>query len=115
MELHKHEQFIAANRKLMEFRRRVEAFANDSSTVTETELETIMERLLDLTPKVGDASRSEALDRQLLDGIAEYVRNFRAVQQAVEKIHRNAMGRNAELEVANGHLGRMEGWNHNYQ
>jgi hypothetical protein len=99
MELYKHERFRAANQELWEFLRRVEALASRSGTVTETELKTILDRMLNLAPEVGDASRSETLDGNLLSGIQEYVQNFRALQQAIEKIRCVILGHPLHLEI----------------
>lgn len=110
MELHEHERFQAANQELREFLRRVEDLANGAGTVTEAELKTILDRMLNLAPEVGDSSRSETLDRNLLDGIEEYVRNFRALQRAVEKIRCVISGRRLQLEIAKRHSGSLENW-----
>jgi hypothetical protein len=110
MEFHTHERFQAANQELHGFLRRVEVLANGAGTVTEPELKTILNRMLTLAPEVGDASRSETLDGNLLDGIELYVQNFRALQQAIEKIRRAILGRRLQLEIAKRHLGSLENW-----
>ena len=109
MELCKHERFQAANQELRGFLRRIEAMANGSATVTEAELKTILDRMLTLAPEVGDASRSETLDGNLLGGIEEYVQNFRALQQAIEKIRCVILGR-LHLEIAKRQSGSLENW-----
>jgi hypothetical protein len=115
MELQSHERFRAANQELREFLRRVESLANGSVRVREAELKTILDRMLNLAPEIGDASRSEILDGNLLNGIEEYVQNFRALQRAIEKIRSIMMGRRLQLEIAKRSRASLENWTQSLQ
>ena len=115
MELYQHERFVAANQELRGFLRRTEAFARGTGTVTERELKTILARLQNLGPEVGDASRSETLDAQSRVEIAEYVRNLLALQRTVENIRRVMLCRRAQLKAAKSHLDGLQSWIHAYQ
>jgi hypothetical protein len=86
MENQMHARFLFANQELRDFRRRAEGLVKKRGTVTEEELKTISQCLLNLSPEVGDASRSETLDSNLQSEIAEYVRNLKAFLGALERV-----------------------------
>ncbi len=100
MELHSHERFIAGNQELREILRRAEGVGSADGRVTEEDLTAIGVRLQNLTPEVGDASRSETLDVRSLGEVAEYVKNLRTLQQAIEKIRSAPADRRARSEPA---------------
>lgn len=115
MELRKHERFIAANQQLRKFLQQAEGLANGSAAVTEGEVKTILVHLLNFAPAVGDASRSETLDARLREEMAEYIKNLRALQQAVERICRVMLCRRAQLEATKRNLDGLQGWIHAFQ
>jgi len=69
-----------------------------------------MARLLAIAPEIGDASRGVFLDAQLLGEIAEYVKNFRALQRAVERVHDVMLARRVKLETATRDIEGLLGW-----
>ncbi len=86
MENQTHARIFSANQELRAFLRRAECLANGPGTVTEEDLNKISLRLMNLAPEIGDASRSETLDTGLQSEVAEYVKNLRALQGALEKV-----------------------------
>jgi hypothetical protein len=110
MERAKHKRFFAANQELRDFMHRAEGLASWSDTASEEELEAVWHRLLDLAPEVEDASGCEMLDAQLQEEIAAYVKNLRALQQAVETIRCVMLARHAQPLAAKLHPRGLEGW-----
>jgi hypothetical protein len=115
MERAKHSRFFAANQELRTFLRRAEGLASWSDTISEEALMAIWHRLLDLAPEVEDASGCEMLDVELQEEIAAYVKNLRALQQAVETIRCVMLARHAELLETKRHLHGLAGWVHAYR
>lgn len=115
MERAKHKRFFAANQELRDFLRRAEGLASWSDTVSEDELKAIWLRLLELAPEVEDASGCATLDAELQEEIAAYVKNLRALQQAVETIRCVMLARHTELLAAKRHLHGLAGWAQAYQ
>ncbi|MGD0909618.1 MAG: hypothetical protein ABSA96_18715 [Candidatus Acidiferrales bacterium] len=105
-----HDRSIAANRQLRDLLRRAVGFANGHGTSTERDLMAVLGRLLALKPEIGDASRGEILDAQLRDEIAEYVKNFRALQRTVEQIRNVMLARRMQLETARRGIDGLLGW-----
>ena len=110
MEHQKHERFAIANDELSGFLRRADGLATGAESITEGELQSLSERLSTLAPEVGDASRGEALDEGLQDEIAEYVKNFRAFQTALERVRYLMLARKMYLESAKRPLNGAQGW-----
>jgi len=86
MENQTHARFRWANQELREFLRRIASLANGTGTLSGGDLQRVAQRLMNTTPEIGDASRGGKLNADLQDQIAEYVRNFRALQGAMAKI-----------------------------
>jgi chromosome segregation ATPase len=105
-----HARFLSANEELRDFLRRVEHLTNGNGTVSEDDLQQISQRLLNLAPEIGDASRSETLDTGLELEIAEYVKNLRALQGALERVRSLMRARRAQLESAKGHKNGLQSW-----
>jgi hypothetical protein len=112
MENQTHERFFSANQELRDFLRRAEVLVKKLGTVSDEELETISQCLLNLSPAVGDASRSETLDTGLQGEIAEYVKNLKAFLGALERVRSMKLARRAQLKAANGQTGGLRGWIH---
>jgi ABC-type phosphate transport system auxiliary subunit len=110
MDQHKHERFLSANQELRDFLRRVENLVKGTGTITDGDLKGLSQRLSTLATEVGDASRSETLDSDLRNEVAEYVTNLRALQSAMEKVHCIMLGRKLQLEGAKRHLFGLQGW-----
>lgn len=106
----KHERFAAANEELRGFLERVDGLANGTASITEGDLRAVSQRIANLSPEVGEASRGEVLDQQVQLEIAEYVRNLRALQSALEKVRCIMLARKAHLESAKRHLDSLQGW-----
>ena len=115
MELANHERFFAANQDLRDFLRRTEGLASRSDTLNEEELKVVWPRLPDLAREVEHESNCEILDAELQEEIAAYVKNLRALQQAVETIRCVMLTRGAELEAAKRHNRSLEGWGRAYR
>ena len=86
MEHFKHERLISANEDLRDLVRRAESAVKGTRTISEGDLQTLSQCISNRAPSIGDASRSETLDTDLRSEIADYVRNFRALQTALDKI-----------------------------
>jgi hypothetical protein len=112
MENKTHERFFSATQQLRDFLRRAEVLVKKRGTVSDEELETILQCLLNLSPGVGDASRSEKLDTGLQREIAEYVKNLKAFLGALEKVRSIMLARRAQLKAAKGQTGGLHGWVH---
>ena len=110
MDQSKHERFLFANQGLRDFLSRVENLAAGTDTITDGDLKTLSERLSTLAPEVGDASRSETLDAGLRNEVAEYVKNLRALQIALEKVRCIMLTRKYQLDGAKRHLYGMQAW-----
>jgi hypothetical protein len=106
----KHEQFAAANDELRGFLHRVDGLARGTESVSEGDLRSVSQRIANLAPEVGDASRGATLDEPLRQEIAEYVRNLRALQTALEKVRCVMLARKAHLESAKRHVVGVKGW-----
>src|SRR3981081_4666976 len=81
-----HTRFQSANQKLRDFLRRAEGLATKSGTVTERDLKKFSLCFISHAPEIVDPSRSATLDTSLQQEIAEYVKNLRALQGALEKV-----------------------------
>jgi len=112
MENQTHGRFSLANQELRDFLRRAEVLVRKRGTVSDEELQTISQCLLNLSPGVGDASRSETLDTGLQGEIAEYVRNLKAFLGALEKVRSIKLARRAQLKAPNGQTSGLHGWIH---
>lgn len=110
MENQMHARFLSANQELRDFLRRVEHLANGAGTVNEDDLQKIAQRLLNLAPEIGDASRSETLNAGLQLEIAEYVKNLQALQGALERVRFVMRARRAQLESAKRHKDGLHTW-----
>src|SRR5882762_2994385 len=110
MEKQTHGRFFSANQELRDFLRRAEGLVKKRGTVSEEELETISQCLLNLSPEVGDASRSETLDASLQREIEEYVKNLKAFLGALEKVRSLMLARREQLKAAKGQTGGLHGW-----
>ena len=110
MENQTHARFLSANQELRDFLRRAEGMANKAGTVSEEDLEKISLRLMNLGPEVGDASRSETLDTGLLNEVAEYVKNLRALQSALEKVRGVIPARRARAKSDKRRTDGLQGW-----
>jgi hypothetical protein len=106
----KHERFLCANQELRDFLCRVENLAKGKGTITDADLKALSQRLSTLAPEVGDASRSETLDADSRSEVAEYVKNLRALQIALEKLHFIMLARKSQLEGAKRHLCGLQRW-----
>ena len=106
----KHERFLSANQGLRDFLLRVENLAKGTAVLTDSDLKVLSLRLSTLAPEVGDASRSETLDAGLRSEVAEYVKNLRALQTALEKVRCIMLARKHQLEGAKRHLYGMQAW-----
>jgi hypothetical protein len=106
----KHERFVAANEELRGFLRRVDGLANGTQSVSEGDLRSVSQRIANLAPEVGDASRGAALDEEVREEIAEYVRNLRALQTALEKVRCVMLARKVQIESAKRHVESVKGW-----
>lgn len=112
MENQTHERFCSANQLLLDYLRRAEVLAKKRGTVSDEELETLSQCLLNLSPEVGDASRSEMLDSSLQREIAEYVKNLKAFLAALEKVRSIMLVRREQLKAAKGKTNGLHGWVH---
>jgi hypothetical protein len=110
MEHQMHVRILSANEELRDFLWRVERLSNGTGTVSEDDLQQITQRLLNLTPEIGDASRSETLNAGLQMEIAEYVKNLRALQGALERVRSVTRARRAQLESAKRHKDNPQSW-----
>jgi hypothetical protein len=111
-----HDGFAAANEELRGFLRRVDGLALGTESVSEGDLKSVSQRIANLDPHVGEAARGEVLDTRLQLEIAEYVRNLRALQMALEKVRCVMLARKVQLESAKRHVegvkGLVEAYNH---
>lgn len=105
-----HERFLAANQELRDFLSRVDGMTTGTCSITEKDLRSLSQRLSILAPEVGDASRGETLDSGLQQEIAEYVKNLRALQTALEKVRCFMLARKVQIESEKRHLGGVQGW-----
>lgn len=110
MNSRKHERFLCANQELRDFLGRVENLAKGTGTITDRDLKALSDRLSTLAPEIGDASRSETLDADLRSEVAEYVRNLRALQNALEKVRCIMLARKLQLDGAKRHLYGLQQW-----
>jgi hypothetical protein len=112
MENQTHERFFSANQELRNFLRRAQGLVKRREIVSEEELDTISQCHQNLSPEVGDASRSGTLDASLQGEIAEYVRNLRALQGALEKARSVMLARRMQLEAKKRRTDGPQGWVH---
>jgi hypothetical protein len=110
MDSRNHERFLCANQELRNFLCRVANLAKGTGTITDSDLKSLSQRLSTLAPEIGDASRSETLDADLRSEVAEYVRNLRALQIALEKLRCIMLARKLQLEGAKRHLCGLQRW-----
>jgi hypothetical protein len=115
MENQMHARFLSANQELRDFLRHVERLANGTRTVSEDDLQETSERLLNLAPEIGDASRGETLSAGLQLEIAEYVKNLRALQDALERVRSLMCARRAQLESAKHNMDGPQSWVNAYR
>lgn len=106
----KHERFAAANQELRGFLRRVDGLVRGTESVSEGDLRAVSQRIANLAPEVGDAARGATLDQQLQEEIAEYVRNLRALQTALEKVRCVMLARKVQIESAKRHVAGVKNW-----
>jgi predicted nucleic acid-binding Zn-ribbon protein len=106
----KHERFVSANDELRDFLHRVEGLASGTCSIGESDLQSLSQRLSNLAPEIGDASRGETLDADLQNEIAKYVKNLRALQTALEKVRCFMLARKMQLEAEKRHLDGLQGW-----
>ena len=114
MEYPKHERFVSANQELRGFLNRVDGLATGTCSITEKDLQSLSGRMTNLAPEIGDASRSETLDAGLQQEIAEYVKNLRALQTALEKVRCFMLARKMQIESERRHLVGVQGWVNSY-
>src|SRR4029077_8997951 len=110
MNQYNHERFLSANQELRDFLRRVENLVHGTGTITDGDLKALSRRLSNLAPEIGDAAHSETLDAGLRNEVAEYVKNLRALQIALEKVRCIMLARKIQLESAKRHLVGLQGW-----
>jgi ABC-type phosphate transport system auxiliary subunit len=110
MENSKHERFLSANEELRDFLQRVEGLASGTCSISDRDLQVLSQRLSTLAPEIGDASRSETLDADLRNEVAEYVKNLRALQTALEKVRCIMLARKMQIETQKRHLDGLQGW-----
>jgi predicted nucleic acid-binding Zn-ribbon protein len=110
MERQKHERFQSANQELRTFLIRVDGLVAGTCSITEKDLQSLSQRMSSVAPEVGDASRGETLDAGLQSEIAEYVKNLRALQTALEKIRCFMLAHKLEIESDRRHLEGLHGW-----
>ena len=110
MESNKHERFLTANEELRDFLQRVRGLASGTCSISDRDLQVLSQRLSTLAPEIGDASRSETLDADLRNEVAEYVKNLRALQTALEKVRCFMLARKIQIETQQRHLDGLQGW-----
>src|ERR1700682_1193979 len=110
MENQTNARFLAANQELRDFLRQLVCLANGVGKVADEDVEKISLRLMNLGPEVGDASRSETLDTGLLNEVAEYVKNVRALQSALEKVRGVIPARRARAKSDKRRTDGLQGW-----
>jgi hypothetical protein len=110
MESNKHERFLCANQELRGFLQRVEGLASGTCSISDRDLQALSQRLSTLAPEIGDASRSETLDAGLRNEVAEYVKNLRSLQTALEKVRCILLARKMQIETQKRHLDGLQGW-----
>jgi predicted nucleic acid-binding Zn-ribbon protein len=115
MEDLKHERFLTANNELRDFLQRVENLVQGCGNITEGDLQAVSRRLANLAPEIGDAAHSETLDASLRHEVAEYVKNLRALQSALEKVRCVMLTRKMQIESQRQHLTGLQGWVNAYQ
>src|SRR5258708_35926334 len=103
-----HERFLSANQELIDFLHQVDGLTNGTSSITEKDLRSLSERISSLAPDVGDASRGETLDAGLQQEIAEYVKNLRPLQAALEKVNCFMLARKMQLKDEKRHLPSLQ-------
>jgi hypothetical protein len=110
-----YERFIDTNQELVDFLRKVDGLANGLDSITETDLLSLSKRLADLAPEMEKTpllkTRAEAPPSE----IAEYVKNLRALQLALETVRCVMLARKVQLENAKRHLHGLQGWVNAYQ
>jgi hypothetical protein len=111
----KHERFLSANEELRDFLKRIEGLASGTCSVSERDLHALSQRLSTLAPEIGDASRGETLDTGLRNEVAEYVRNLRSLQTALEKVRCIMLARKSQIETQKRHLDGLQGWVNAYR
>jgi hypothetical protein len=115
MEHAMHERFQSANHELLGFLHRVDGLATGTCSITEKDLRSLSQRMSILAPEVGDASRGGTLDAGLQQEIAEYVKNLRALQIALEKVRCFMLTRKLQIEDERRHLEGVQGWVNTYR
>jgi len=110
MEHPKYKRFSAANEELRGFLRRADGLANGTASISEGDLKSLSQRIANLAPEVGEASRGETLDEILQNEIAEYVKNLRALQTSLEKVRCIMLARKVQIESAKRHLDGVQNW-----
>ncbi|MBZ5659219.1 MAG: hypothetical protein LAO08_02325 [Acidobacteriia bacterium] len=110
-----HGRFQSANQELLGFLQRVDRLATGTCSITEKDLRSLSQSLSILAPEVGDASRGGTLDAGLQQEIAEYVKNLRALQIALEKVRCFMLTRKMQIENERRHLEGVQGWVNMYR
>ena len=110
MEQHKHERFLSANEELRGLMRQAESAANGTNPSSWGDFQALSNRLSLRACSIGEASRVETLDADLRIRIAEYVRNFRAVQAALETVRRVMLGRQMQFQTTRQNFDGLQGY-----
>ena|ERR1700687_1165654 len=110
-----HERFLSANDELRNFLQRVEGLATGTCLISEDDLQALSRRLANLAPEVGDAARSETLDAGSRNEVAEYVKNLRALQTALETVRCFMLARKIQLEAEHRRINGLQGWVNAYR
>jgi hypothetical protein len=104
-----HDRFLCANDELQGFLRRAEDIASGTCTISHADLQTLSRRLSNCDFSIGEASRAETLDADLRSQLAEYIRNFRAIQQELEKVRVLTLARRMRHETTTPLFDRRNG------
>jgi hypothetical protein len=115
MDTQRQEQFVVANRELCLFLQRVDGLAHGTESVTEEDMLSLSRRLSTITPQVGDILASQANDEGQPNEIAEYIKNLRALQTALETVRVIMLAQKVHLDGARRHLQGLQGWVNAYQ
>jgi hypothetical protein len=110
-----YERFTTANQELGEFLRKVDGLVNGSDSINEEDLLFLSKRLSTLAPEVENTPPLETRAEPLPGEVAEYVKNLRALQLALETVRCVMLARKVQLENAKRHLHGLQGWVNAYQ
>jgi hypothetical protein len=110
-----YQQFAAANLELDEFLKKVDGLAKGAESIAEEDLLFLSKRLATLAPEVEKTPLLETCGEPLPGEIAEYIKNLRALQLALETVRCVMLARKVQLENAKRHLRGVQGWVNAYQ